>query len=121
MAFWVVWDTDQQDGDGEGDAQHHLQIVLHPFHALIVAVLWDTRGRYTSHLSENQTAFRWRERSHRGINLGAGAVRLRGVAAAGVGDFGPVGWTLEETAALELEGRTLTIRSTEASGLIIAQ
>lgn len=72
-------------------------------------------------MSENQTAFRRRGRSHHGIKLGGGAVRLRGVAAAGVGDFGPVGWTLEETAALELEGRTLTIRSTEASGLIIDQ
>lgn len=72
-------------------------------------------------MSVNPMAFRWPGRSHHGINLGGGAVRLRGVAAARVGDFGPVGWTLEETAALELEGRTLTISSTEASGLIIDQ
>lgn len=70
-------------------------------------------------MAENRTAFRRRDRSHRGINPGAGAARLRGVAAARVGDFGPVARTIEEAAALELEGRTWTIRSTEASGLII--
>lgn len=33
--------ADQQDGDGEGDSQHHLQVFLHPLHDLVVAGLQD--------------------------------------------------------------------------------
>lgn len=37
--------ADQQDGDAEGDPQHHLQVALHPFHAPVDAVLQDTSHR----------------------------------------------------------------------------
>lgn len=46
--------ADQQDGDAEGDSQHQLQVVLHPFHALVDAVLQDRR-HHTGQRGEGHT------------------------------------------------------------------
>lgn len=41
--------------------------------------------------------------AHLGVKPGAGAVRLRGLTAAGVRDWTPVSWAFQEATTLELE------------------
>lgn len=73
----------QQDGDGEGDSQHHLHVFLHQR---------DDLGG-----------------AGRGVGGGGGAGRLGGVAAARVGNFSPVRRSVYEAAALELRLQLLQV------------